>query len=135
MFDVLKFANFLHTGWYSTAHNFLYIKCKISITFPVLHTCYMLTFPCTKTPPIPLHFLCSIHATCRHFLFRKLHTYHYISCAPYMPHDDIFCCQKSTNTTTFPVLHTCHMLTFPCTKTPSIPLHFLCSICSIHATC
>ena len=65
-------CTFPATGWYISGHNILYIKCQISITYPVFHTCHMLTFPVTETPPIPLHFLCSIHTMCLHVLLMKL---------------------------------------------------------------
>ena len=120
-------------------------------TFPLLHTYHMLVCPSPKTTPKPVNFLCSTHAVCSHVLVPKFHPNQYISFFLHMPHACMSWSQNSTQTITFPVLHTCHMLPCPGPKTPpklysthpvlhtccivacpghktsSKPVHFLCS--------
>ena len=70
------------------------------------------TISCTHNfmfPKFPLAFLCSIHA-----------------------HAHMSWSQNSTQISTFPLLHTYHMLVCPSPKTPPKPVNFL---CSTHAVC
>ena len=106
---------------------------------------YMPACPGPKTPPKPVHILCSIHA-CMSWSQNSTQTSTY----PVLHTCSMSWSQNSTQTSTYPVLHTClhvlvpklhpnqyiscapYMPACPGRKTPPKPVHFL---WLIHATC